>query len=148
MQSTIFTLGIFKSDLVSKLNDSSLLYIDVSYQEIKTTFRASKTDISNHTTTATTSPTSAFCTDRSKAVPVLTILCLCVGDFICSICFVIFCSLSVFLCLGKAVFRTCGISRVSLVGKIPASILRKSTSGRHRPVRVADGPMTAPYRFT
>ena len=30
----------------------------------------------------------------------------------------------------------------------PASILRKSTSGRHRPVRVADGPMTARYRFT
>ena len=31
---------------------------------------------------------------------------------------------------------------------IPASILRKSISGRHRPVRVADGPMTARYRFT
>ena len=30
----------------------------------------------------------------------------------------------------------------------PASILRKSISGRHRPVRVADGPMTARYRFT
>ena len=25
----------------------------------------------------------------------------------------------------------------------PVSILRKSMSGRHRPVRVADGPMTA-----
>ena len=25
----------------------------------------------------------------------------------------------------------------------PVSILRKSISGRHRPVRVADGPMTA-----
>ena len=30
----------------------------------------------------------------------------------------------------------------------PASILRKSISGRHRPVRVADGPMTARCRFT
>ena len=30
----------------------------------------------------------------------------------------------------------------------PVSILRKSTSGRHRPVRVADGPMTARCRFT
>ena len=29
----------------------------------------------------------------------------------------------------------------------PVSILRKSISGRHRPVRVADGPMTARYRF-
>ena len=27
--------------------------------------------------------------------------------------------------------------------KPPVSILRKSISGRHRPVRVADGPMTA-----
>ena len=26
---------------------------------------------------------------------------------------------------------------------LPVSILRKSISGRHRPVRVADGPMTA-----
>ena len=31
---------------------------------------------------------------------------------------------------------------------IPASILRKSTSGRHRPVSYPDGPMTARYRFT
>ena len=30
----------------------------------------------------------------------------------------------------------------------PASILRKSTSGRHRPVSYPDGPMTARYRFT
>ena len=29
----------------------------------------------------------------------------------------------------------------------PVSILRKSISGRHRPVRVADGPMTARCRF-
>ena len=35
-----------------------------------------------------------------------------------------------------------------LPGKIPASILRKSTSGRHRPVSYPDGPMTARYRFT
>ena len=31
---------------------------------------------------------------------------------------------------------------------LPASILRKSTSGRHRPVSYPDGPMTARYRFT
>ena len=30
----------------------------------------------------------------------------------------------------------------------PVSILRKSISGRHRPVRVADGPMTVRCRFT
>ena len=30
----------------------------------------------------------------------------------------------------------------------PASILRKSTSGRHRPVSYPDGPMTARYRST
>ena len=30
----------------------------------------------------------------------------------------------------------------------PVSILRKSKSGRHRPVRVADGPMTVRCRFT
>ena len=29
----------------------------------------------------------------------------------------------------------------------PAGILRKSTSGRHRPVSYPDGPMTARYRF-
>ena len=33
-------------------------------------------------------------------------------------------------------------------GAIPVSILRKSISGCHRPVRVADGPMTARCRFT
>ena len=31
-------------------------------------------------------------------------------------------------------------------GGCPVSILRKSISGRHRPVRVADGPMTARWR--
>ena len=30
----------------------------------------------------------------------------------------------------------------------PVSSLHKSISGRHRPVRVADGPMTARCRFT
>ena len=38
------------------------------------------------------------------------------------------------------------IKKISCV--VPVSILRKSISGRHRPVRVADGPMTARYRFT
>ena len=33
-------------------------------------------------------------------------------------------------------------------GFYPASILRKSTSGRHRPVSYPNGPMTARYRFT
>ena len=37
-------------------------------------------------------------------------------------------------------------SRVCLI--YPVSILRKSISGRHWPVRVADGPMTARCRFT
>ena len=31
--------------------------------------------------------------------------------------------------------------------KFPASIIYKSIAGRHRPVRVADGPITARYRF-
>ena len=32
--------------------------------------------------------------------------------------------------------------------RYPVSILRKSISDRHQPVRVADGPMTARCRFT
>ena len=35
----------------------------------------------------------------------------------------------------------------SVLRNIPASILYKSTAGRYRPVRVADGPITARYRF-
>ena len=35
-----------------------------------------------------------------------------------------------------------------LMSTHPVSILRKSISGRHRPVRVADGPMTVRCRFT
>ena len=31
--------------------------------------------------------------------------------------------------------------------KSPASSLHKSIAGRYRPVRVADGPITARYRF-
>ena len=34
-----------------------------------------------------------------------------------------------------------------IIWKIPASILHKSIAGRYRPVRVADGPITARYRF-
>ena len=41
--------------------------------------------------------------------------------------------------------RRCGLT---VDGNSPVSILRKSISGRHRPVRVADGPMTARCRFT
>ena len=37
---------------------------------------------------------------------------------------------------------------VTLGVRTPVSILRKSISGRRRPVRVADGPMTARCRFT
>ena len=33
------------------------------------------------------------------------------------------------------------------VSKTPVSILYKSIAGRYRPVRVADGPITARYRF-
>ena len=32
-------------------------------------------------------------------------------------------------------------------GSSPVSILYKSIAGRYRPVRVADGPITARYRF-
>ena len=38
-------------------------------------------------------------------------------------------------------------SREAVQMHIPASILHKSTSGRHRPVSYPDGPMTARYRF-
>ena len=31
--------------------------------------------------------------------------------------------------------------------KFPVNILHKSIAGRYRPVRVADGPITARYRF-
>ena len=47
-----------------------------------------------------------------------------------------------------------GIKKLCILGyrkpasKDPVSILRKSISGRHRPFRVADGPMTARCRFT
>ena len=36
---------------------------------------------------------------------------------------------------------------LSLQGRLPVSILYKSIVGRYRPVRVADGPITARYRF-
>ena len=35
-----------------------------------------------------------------------------------------------------------------MIRLVPVNILRKSISGCHRPVRVADGPMTARCRFT
>ena len=38
-------------------------------------------------------------------------------------------------------FILCDLLEIAI--NFPASILRKSISGRHRPVRVADGPMTA-----
>ena len=41
-----------------------------------------------------------------------------------------------------------GASILKRVNGTPVSILRKSISDRHRPVRVADGPMTARCRFT
>ena len=36
---------------------------------------------------------------------------------------------------------------VTLPGIFPASILYKSIAGPYQPVRVADGPITARYRF-
>ena len=36
---------------------------------------------------------------------------------------------------------------ITVDGTLPVSILYKSIAGRHRPVRVADGPMTARFRF-
>ena len=36
---------------------------------------------------------------------------------------------------------------IIVAGKSPVSILYKSIAGRYRPVRVADGPMTARCRF-
>ena len=38
--------------------------------------------------------------------------------------------------------------KATKINNVPVSILRKSISGRYRPVRVADGPMTARCRFT
>ena len=36
---------------------------------------------------------------------------------------------------------------ITLSDDLPLSILHKSTAGRYWPVRVADGPITARYRF-
>ena len=36
---------------------------------------------------------------------------------------------------------------IHIAPDIPVSILHKSTAGRYRPVRVADGPITARCRF-
>ena len=81
-------------------------------------------------------------------------LCSCIGSFICGVRFVRFvivCTSSRFLWYpGKAKLRDCGISCVSLLifySTIPVSALHKSKAGRHRPVRVADGPITACCRF-
>ena len=56
-----------------------------------------------------------------------------------------------FLIFAKCICAQVGLGLLenwwSVVG-IPASILRKSTSGRYRPVSYPDGPMTARYRFT
>ena len=39
------------------------------------------------------------------------------------------------------------LSLYNAPNKYPANILYKSIAGRYRPVRVADGPITARYRF-
>ena len=49
--------------------------------------------------------------------------------------------------IGKFPARHC-IKLIGTTGKHSASFLRKSTSGRHRPVSYPDGPMMARYRFT
>ena len=46
----------------------------------------------------------------------------------------------------KGCFYTCD-ECFSYFTSYPVSILYKSIAGRYRPVRVADGPMTARYRF-
>ena len=38
-------------------------------------------------------------------------------------------------------------ARISGRQSSPVSVLHKSIAGRYRPVRVADGPITARYRF-
>ena len=48
--------------------------------------------------------------------------------------------------ISRAAFRPLG-RRKSLLWCNPVSILYKSTAGRSRPVRVADGPITARCRF-
>ena len=92
-------------------------------------------------------PTVVCSTDRSKAVvPVLVLLLVAMwfilrGDLLC-----VFPCVVLFLC-----FSVLLVLRLPRLGKrelIPASILRKSTSGRYRPVSYPDGPMTARYRFT
>ena len=64
------------------------------------------------------------------------------------VCFVVF--LLLFFVMTLTILKWL---RVVVVGEkdifiFPVSILRKSISGRHRPVRVADRPMTARCRFT
>ena len=39
------------------------------------------------------------------------------------------------------------ICRQNMKAHYPVSILHKSIAGRYRPVRIADGPITARYRF-
>ena len=46
----------------------------------------------------------------------------------------------------KHLLRTCRYD-LQYETTIPASIFYKSISDRYRPVRVADGPITARYRF-
>ena len=53
-------------------------------------------------------------------------------------------------CLGKYVTlysEGCPVTRCFGIPAAPASILHKSIAGRYRPVRVADGPITARCRF-
>ena len=54
-----------------------------------------------------------------------------------------------YICGIETIINYCSVLFCSVKSpSIPASILRKSTSGRHRPVSYPDGPMTARYRFT
>ena len=47
----------------------------------------------------------------------------------------------------RLVYGVCPLIDLRVRVNSPVSILRKSVSGRHRTVRVADGPMTARCRF-
>ena len=86
-----------------------------------------------------------YSTDRSKAVVLVLVLLFVAFWFILrGDLFYVLPRVILFLC-----FSVLLALRLSRLGKsAPVSILRKSISGRHRPVRVADGPMTARCRFT
>ena len=89
---------------------------------------------------------------RARARPPLCV-CVCV----CVLKFSIYLNRRVFVmvfvrhcgCSWRGFFMFCPVRCLIVVlsGSCPVSILYKSIAGRYRPVRVADGPITARYRF-